>query len=61
MALYCKLVVPRLTDLAMRNKHLAPYRAHALRAADGRVLEIGVGSGIVSVMPRPSGVGIRAD
>ena len=46
LGLYRKLVVPRLTDLAMRNKHLGPYRARVIGAAEGRVLEIGVGSGL---------------
>src|SRR6185437_16121623 len=45
MSLYRKLIVPRLTDLAMRNKHLRPYRERVIGAAEGRVLEIGVGSG----------------
>lgn len=46
MGLYRKLVIPRLTDLAMRNKHLGPYRERVIGAAEGRVLEIGVGSGL---------------
>lgn len=46
MGLYRKLVVPRLTDLAMRNRHLGPYRERVIGAAEGRVLEIGVGSGL---------------
>lgn len=46
MGLYRKLVVPRLTDLAMRNKHLGPYRERVIGSAEGRVLEIGVGSGL---------------
>lgn len=46
MGLYRKLIVPRLTDLAMRNKHLRPYRERVIGAAEGRVLEIGVGSGL---------------
>lgn len=46
MGLYRKLVVPRLTDLAMRNERLEPYRRRALGAAGGRVLEIGIGSGL---------------
>jgi SAM-dependent methyltransferase len=46
VGLYRKLIVPRLTDLAMRNKHLGPYRERVIGAAEGRVLEIGVGSGL---------------
>ena len=46
MGLYRKLVVPRLTDLAMRNRHLAPFRERVIGAAEGRVLEIGAGSGL---------------
>lgn len=46
MGLYRKLIVPRLTDLAMRNRHLEPYRERVLSDAEGRVLEIGVGSGL---------------
>ena len=30
----------------MRNRRLAPYREQAIKAARGRVLEIGVGSGL---------------
>jgi ubiquinone/menaquinone biosynthesis C-methylase UbiE len=46
MGLYRKLVIPRLTDLAMRNKHLGPYRERVIGAAQGRVLEVGAGSGL---------------
>jgi ubiquinone/menaquinone biosynthesis C-methylase UbiE len=46
VGLYRKLIVPRLTDLVMRNKHLGPYRQRVIGAAEGRVLEIGVGSGL---------------
>jgi SAM-dependent methyltransferase len=46
MSLYRKLIVPRLTDLAMRNRHLGPYRERVIGAAEGRVLEVGVGSGL---------------
>lgn len=46
LGLYRKLVVPRLTDLAMRNQHLEPYRRRVLSGARGRALEIGVGSGL---------------
>jgi ubiquinone/menaquinone biosynthesis C-methylase UbiE len=46
MGLYRNFVLPRLCDLSMRNKRLAPYRERTIRAAEGRVLEIGVGSGL---------------
>jgi ubiquinone/menaquinone biosynthesis C-methylase UbiE len=43
---YRDRVLPRLIDLAMRQDRLAPYRRRAIASASGRVLEIGVGSGI---------------
>lgn len=45
MAFYRYVVLPRLCDLAMRNRLLLPYRRRVIEAAEGRVLEIGVGSG----------------
>jgi len=45
MGFYNDVILPRLCDLAMRNKHLVPLRQRAIGAAEGRVLEIGVGSG----------------
>ena len=45
MSFYNDVILPRLCDLAMRNKDLLPYRERAVRAARGRVLEIGIGSG----------------
>lgn len=45
MGFYNEVILPRLCDLAMRNNELAPYRRRATRAAQGRVLEIGIGSG----------------
>jgi SAM-dependent methyltransferase len=46
MAFYSDVVLPRLCDLAMRNRHLVPYRQRFVSSAQGRVLEIGVGSGL---------------
>jgi len=46
MGFYQHQVVPLLTDLSMRNKHLAAYRDRVVPAATGRVLEIGIGSGL---------------
>jgi ubiquinone/menaquinone biosynthesis C-methylase UbiE len=45
MAFYNDVILPRLCDLAMRNKRLVPYRERVIGAAEGRVLEIGAGSG----------------
>jgi ubiquinone/menaquinone biosynthesis C-methylase UbiE len=45
MEFYCRHVVPRLIELAMRQKELCPLRKRVLSAAEGRVLEIGAGSG----------------
>jgi ubiquinone/menaquinone biosynthesis C-methylase UbiE len=46
MGLYERLILPRLLDLAMRSSRLAAYRQTTISAAQGRVLEIGVGSGL---------------
>lgn len=46
MGLYDAWIVPRLTHLAMSQKSFAAYRARALAEARGRVLEIGIGSGL---------------
>jgi ubiquinone/menaquinone biosynthesis C-methylase UbiE len=45
MGFYTDIILPRLCDLAMRNKRLVPFRERVIGAAEGRVLEIGVGSG----------------
>jgi ubiquinone/menaquinone biosynthesis C-methylase UbiE len=46
MAFYQDRIVPMLTSLSMRNRHLAAYRDRVVPAASGRVLEVGVGSGL---------------
>ncbi len=46
MAFYEDYILPHLVNLAMRNRRLAPYRERVISAAEGRVLEIGVGSGL---------------
>ncbi len=45
MSLYDRWLLPRLLDLAMRNKEATRYRKRMIPAARGRVLEIGAGSG----------------
>ena len=46
MGFYQNNIVPHLISLAMQNKNLATYRGRVVPAAEGRVLEIGIGSGL---------------
>ena len=46
MGFYQNQIVPYLIDLAMRQRKLAAYRNRVVPAAEGCVLEIGVGSGL---------------
>lgn len=46
MGFYQRHVVPCLTHLAMSQSQLLPFRQHVVGTAEGRVLEIGVGSGL---------------
>src|SRR4051812_47515607 len=46
MRFYEKWILPTLLDLAMRNSGLAHYRQTTIGGARGRLLEIGVGSGL---------------
>jgi ubiquinone/menaquinone biosynthesis C-methylase UbiE len=53
MGFYSDFILPRLCDLAMRNKEFVPIRERVVGAAEGRVLEIGVGSGMNLPFYRP--------
>ena len=46
MSFYREHILPWLIDLSMRQSQLAPYRSRVVSAASGRVLEIGIGSGL---------------
>jgi ubiquinone/menaquinone biosynthesis C-methylase UbiE len=46
MGFYERWIVPRLLDLAMRNRLLDDYRQRTIETARGLVLEVGVGSGL---------------
>jgi ubiquinone/menaquinone biosynthesis C-methylase UbiE len=46
MRFYDRYVLPRLIDLGMRQDILSGYRRRVVPAARGRVLEVGVGSGL---------------
>jgi ubiquinone/menaquinone biosynthesis C-methylase UbiE len=46
MGFYQDQIVPLLINLTMRRRDLAAYRSRVVPAADGRVLEIGIGSGL---------------
>ncbi|MBS1802373.1 MAG: class I SAM-dependent methyltransferase [Acidobacteria bacterium] len=46
MGAYQKYILPRLIDCAMRNKQMVRLRQQCVSAARGKVLEIGIGSGM---------------
>jgi SAM-dependent methyltransferase len=46
MGFYQDQIVPILINLTMRRQELAAYRSRVVPAAEGRVLEIGIGSGL---------------
>src|SRR5436190_632849 len=46
MSFYDNSILPWLCHFAMRNPKLVPYRERVAGAAHGRVLEIGIGSGL---------------
>lgn len=46
MGFYQNHILPHLINLAMRQRNLAAYRGRVVAAAEGNVLEVGIGSGL---------------
>jgi ubiquinone/menaquinone biosynthesis C-methylase UbiE len=46
LGFYQDRIIPHLVNMAMRQPELAVYRRRLVPAAEGRVLEIGIGSGL---------------
>jgi ubiquinone/menaquinone biosynthesis C-methylase UbiE len=46
MGFYQERILPHLIQMSMKQEHFEPYRRRVVGAATGRVLEIGVGSGL---------------
>src|SRR5687768_10851213 len=46
MSFYSERILPHLIQMSMKQEHFEPYRRRVTSGARGRVLEIGVGSGL---------------
>jgi ubiquinone/menaquinone biosynthesis C-methylase UbiE len=46
MGFYSSWLFPRVLDLVMRQKQMVPFRERIGKAASGRVLDVGIGTGL---------------
>jgi len=46
MGIYSSWLFPRVLDFVMQQKQMVPFRRQVGEAADGRVLDVGIGSGL---------------
>jgi ubiquinone/menaquinone biosynthesis C-methylase UbiE len=46
VSFYGERILPHLIDMSMRQERLKAYRQRVVSAAEGRILEIGIGSGL---------------
>jgi ubiquinone/menaquinone biosynthesis C-methylase UbiE len=53
MSFYQERILPHLIQMSMKQEHFEPYRRRAVSAARGRILEIGVGSGLNLPLYKP--------
>src|SRR5260370_24691845 len=53
MGIYNRFILPQVIEVAMRQRNFAPFRERVVGAARGRVLEIGIGSGLNLSSYRP--------